>query len=85
MTLQVLVESWKVSGAYNSLVEPATEAYIKIAESIIGSNLPQILREVYLLFNGGWTLDLFFSLEPDPLDDNDLGLTNANEQYIKAH
>ena len=64
MTLQALVESWKVSGAYNSLAELATEADIKKAESIIGSKLPQILREVYLLFNGDGLWIWFFPSNP---------------------
>ena len=82
MTLQTLVESWKTSGAYNSVEDPATEADIKKAEAIIGAQLPTSLREVYPLFNGGWTLDLdFFPLDASP--DEELAVTNANELFIE--
>ena len=49
ITLQTLVESWKTSGAYNSVEDPATEADIKKAEATIGAPLPTSLREVYQL------------------------------------
>ena len=54
----------------------------KQPEGKIGATLPQPLREVYLLFNGGWIWDLdFFLLEPTP--DEDLAVINANEKYIE--
>ena len=82
MTLQTLVESWKTSGAYNSVEDPATEADIKKAEAIIGAQLPTSLREIYPLFNGGWTLDLdFFPLDASPGEE--LAVTNANELFIE--
>ena len=43
MTLQTLVESWKTSGAHNSVEDPATEADIKKAEATIGAQLPTSL------------------------------------------
>ena len=81
MTLQTLVESWKTSGAYNSVEDPATEAGIKKAEATIGAQLPTSLREVYQLFNGGWIWELdFYQLD---LNEHGFGLVNANEKYIE--
>ena len=80
MTIQTLFDAWKVSGAYHSMKPPATEADICAAEEKIGTTLPQSLREVYPLFNGGWAFKLrFFPLTPD----QDLAVTNANEKYIE--
>ena len=74
MTIQTLFDSW--SEVDPSVAPPATEAEIQAAEAKIGATLPSSLREVYLLFNGGWWWELnFFPLEPD--------LTNANEMYIE--
>ena len=81
MTIQMLVEAWKVSGAHHSMNPPAPEAEIQAAEAQIGTTLPQPLREVYPLFNGGWALDLdFFPLFPPP---EHYALTNSNELYIE--
>jgi hypothetical protein len=81
MTLQTLVESWKTSGAHNSVEDPATEADIKKAEATIGAQLPTSLREVYQLFDGGWMWDLdFYQLD---LNEHGFGLVNANEKYIE--
>lgn len=81
MTLQTLVESWKTSGAYNSVEDPATEADIKKVEATIGAQLPTSLREVYQLFDGGWMWDLdFYQLD---LNEHGFGLVNANEKYIE--
>ena len=81
MTIQTLLDAWKASGVYTSIEPPATEAEIQAAEEKIGATLPQSLREVYLLFNGGWTWELeFFPLEPTP---KDYGLTDGNEQFIE--
>ena len=81
MTIQTLLEAWKVSGAHHSMNPPATEAEIQAAEVQIGTTLPQSLREVYPLFNGGWALDLdFFPLFPPP---EHYALTNSNELYIE--
>ena len=81
MTLQTLVESWKTSGAHNSVEAPATEADIKKVEATIGAQLPTSLREVYQLFDGGWMWDLdFYQLD---LNEHGFGLVNANEKYIE--
>ena len=88
MTIQMLVEAWKVSEAHHSMNPPATETEIQAAEEKIGVTLPAPLREVYLLFNGGWALELliriemhFFPLTPTP--DEDLAVINANGKYIE--
>ena len=82
MTLQTLFDAWQASGAFASVEAPATEAEIQAAEKKIGATLPKLLREVYPLFNGGWTLDLdFFLLDASP--DEKLAVTNANELFIK--
>ena len=82
ITLQTLVESWKTSGAYNSVEDPATEADIKKAVATIGAPLPTALREVYQLFDGGWMWDLdFYQLD---LNEHGFGLVNANEKYIES-
>ena len=84
MTLQTLINAWNMSGQYQSINSPVTEAEIQAAEAKIGARLPQTLREVYRLFNGGTSFEMdFLSLEPAPLDDDDRGLTNANEQSIE--
>ena len=81
MTIQTLVEAWKVSGADHSMNPPATETEIQAAEKKIGTTLPQPLREVYQLFNGGWFWELnFLPLEPTP---KSYGLTRGNEQFIE--
>ena len=82
MTLQTLAESWKTSGAYSSVEDPATEADIKTAEATIGAQLPPSLREVYPLFGGGWMWDLdFYQLD---LNEHGFGLVNANEKYVES-
>ena len=81
MTIQTLIDCWAKSGQFYDLSPPATEAEIQAAEARIGTQLPTSLREVYPLFNGGWTLDLDFS----PLDaspEEELAVTNANELFI---
>ena len=60
MTIQMLVEAWKVSEAHHSMKHPATETDICAAEAKIGTTLPKLLREVYLLFNGGLGLAIGF-------------------------
>lgn len=82
MTLQTLIDVWNVSSAHRSMNPPAPEAEIQAAEAKIGAQLPTSLREVYPLFNGGWTLDLdFFPLDASP--DEKLAVTNANELFIE--
>ena len=82
MTIQTLLDAWKVSGAHHSMNPPATEVEIQAAEEKIGATLPKPLREVYPLFNGGWAWELyFFPLAPTP--DEDLAVINANEKYIE--
>ena len=81
MTIQTLVEAWKVSGADHSMKSPATEGEISAAEKKIGASLPYALHTVYPLFNGGWALGLdFFPLFPPP---EHYALTNSNELYIE--
>ncbi len=80
MTIQMLVEAWKVSEAHHSMKPPATETEIQAAETKIGTTLPPPLREVYQVFNGGWAFELkFFPLFPPP---EHYALTNSNERYI---
>ena len=82
MTIQTLVDCWTKSGQFQAVNPPATEAEIQAAEAKIGAQLPTSLREVYPLFNGGWTLDLvFFPLDASP--DEELAMTNANELFIE--
>ena len=88
MTIQTLANAWKVAGADRSWNPPATEAEIQAAEERIGATLPAPLREVYLLFNGGWALELLISIEMNffplaPTPDKDLAVINANEKYIE--
>ncbi len=64
MTIQMLVDVWKVSGAHHSMKPSATEADIRAAEAKIGVTLPPLLREVYPSFNGGWTWGLCFFPRP---------------------
>ena len=67
MTIQRLFEAWQATEIDPSVNPPATEAEIQATENKIGTTLPLLLREVYLLFNGGWTLELcFFLLNPRP-------------------
>ena len=81
MTIQMLVEAWKVSEAHHSMNPPATETEIQAAETKIGTTLPPPLREVYPLFNGEWALGLdFFPLTPPP---EHYALINSNEKYIE--
>ena len=81
MTIQTLFDAWQASGAFALIEAPATEAEIQAAEEKIGTTLPQPLREVYPLFNGGWFWELnFLPLEPTP---KSYGLTRGNEQFIE--
>ncbi len=81
MTIQTLLDAWKASGVHTSIEAPATEAEIQAAENKIGATLPNLLREVYPLFNGGWAWELdFLPLEPTP---KSYGLTRGNEQFIE--
>ena len=81
MTIQMLFDAWKGSGAFASIEAPASEAEIQAAEEKIGATLPNLLREVYLLFNGGWAWQLdFFPLTSPP---EHYALTNSNEKYIE--
>ena len=78
MTLQILLDAWRTSGAYYDVEPPATEAEIQAAEATIGAQLPTSLRGIYSLFNGGWIWDLqLFPLDANP--DEELAVTNANE------
>ena len=81
MTIQTLIDCWVKSGQFHDVNPPATESEIQAAEEKIGTTLPQPLREVYPLFNGGsiWAL-VFLPLEPTP---KDYGLTRGNEQFIE--
>ncbi|MYE88630.1 SMI1/KNR4 family protein [Candidatus Poribacteria bacterium] len=82
MTLQILLDAWITSGAFHDVNPPAPEAEIKTAEEKIGTPLPQLLCEVYQLFNGGWWWDLefFTALEPKRYF---YSLTDGNEQFIE--
>ena len=81
MTIQMLLDAWKVAGAHLSINPPATGMEIQAAEEKIGTTLPYPLRAVYPLFNGGWALELnFFPLNPPP---EHYALTNSNELYIE--
>ena len=81
MTIQTLIEAWQATEIDPSVNPPATETEIQAAEAKIGTTLPKSLREVYLLFNGGWYWELdFFPLEPPP---KDFGLTDGNEKFIE--
>ena len=82
MTIQTLLDAWKASGAHTSIEAPATDAEIQAAEQKIGTTLPQPLREVYLLFNGGWMCDLefFTALEPKQYF---YSITDGNEKFIE--
>ena len=81
MTIQMLFDAWQATEIDPSVNPPSTEADIQAAEQKIGTTLPQSLREVYPLFNGGWALDLnFFPLFPPP---EHYALTNSNELYIE--
>ena len=81
MTIQMLLDAWKVAGAHLSINPPATETEIQAAETKTGTTLPPPLREVYPLFNGGWAWELdVFPLFPSP---EHYALTNSNELYIE--
>lgn len=82
MTIQTLLDTWITSGAFHDVNPPASEAEIQAAEEKIGTTLPQSLREVYQLFNGGWLWDLefFTALEPKRYF---YSLTDGNEQFIE--
>ena len=81
MTIQILFDAWKVSGAHHSMKPPATETDICAAEAKIGAQLPRPLREIYSLFNGRWAWELdFFPLTPPP---EHYALINSNEKYIE--
>lgn len=81
MTIQTLFDAWITSGAHHNVQTPATESEIQAAETKIGVALPELLCEVYQLFNGGWMWDVdFFSLEPPPKGHV---LTEGNETYIE--
>ena len=82
MTIQTLLDAWRSAGAYHDVQTPATEAEIQAAEAKIGATLPNLLREVYQLFNGGWAweLEFFTALEPKPYF---YSLTDGNEKFIE--
>ncbi len=81
MTIQTLFDAWQATEIDPSVNPPATESEIQAAEQKIGATLPQSLREVYQLFNGGWFWELdFLPLEPTP---KSYGLTRGNEQFIE--
>ena len=81
MTIQTLFDAWQATEIDPSVNPPATESEIQAAENKIGTTLPQPLREVYQLFNGGWFWELnFLPLEPTP---KSYGLTRGNEQFIE--
>ena len=81
MTIQMLFDAWKGSGAFASIEAPASEAEIQAAEEKIGATLPNLLREVYLLFNGGWAWDLDFYPLNFPPENSSFALANANEKH----
>lgn len=83
MTIQTLFDAWQATGIDPSVNPPATEAEIRVAEEKIGASLPAPLREVYLLFNGGWfwELEFFTALEPKGYS---YILTEGNEQFIES-
>ena len=54
MTIQMLFDVWQATEEDPSVNPPATEAEIQAAEEKIGAPLPNLLREIYQLFNGGW-------------------------------
>ena len=83
MTIQMLLDTWKVAGAHLSIDPPATETEIQAAEEKIGATLPQSLREVYPLFNGGWAWELDFYPLNIPSDNSPFAVTNSNEKYIE--
>ena len=81
MTIQTLFDAWQATEIDPSVNPPATESEIQAAKNKIGPTLPQSLREVYQLFNGGWFWELnFLPLEPTP---KSYGLTRGNEQFIE--
>ena len=82
MTIQTLFDAWQATEVDPSVNPPATEAEIQAAEKKIGTTLPQLLREVYQLFNGGWwwELEFFTALEPKPYF---YSLTDGNEKFIE--
>lgn len=69
MTIQMLVDVWKVSGAHHSMKPPATEADIRTAEA----------KSIRYLMEVGLG-DCVFSPRPPP---DHYALTNANEKYIE--
>ncbi len=82
MTIQTLFDAWQATEIDPSVNPPATESEIQAAAKKIGTTLPQPLREVYQLFNGGWWWDLefFTALEPKRYF---YSLTDGNEQFIE--
>ena len=83
MTIQMLLDTWKVAGVHLSINPPATETEIQAAEATIGATLPNLLREVYPLFNGGWAWELDFYSLNFPADYSPFALVNSNEKYIE--
>ena len=81
MTIQRLLDAYPSARAHHDVNPPATEAQIQAAEAKIGAQLPSALREIYLLFNGGWAWELdFFPLAPPTQYE---ALTHSNEQFIE--
>ena len=83
MTIQTLFDAWQATEIDPLVNPPATEAEIQAAEEKIGATLPQPLREVYQLFNGGWAWELDFYPLNFPPDNSPFALTNSNEKYIE--
>ena len=83
ITIPKLIGAWLASGAEHTAKPSATEREIRSAEARIGATLTDPLREVYILWNGGWMLELnFLALEPNPPEEP-WGLTNETENFIE--
>ena len=83
MTIQTLFNAWQATGQNPSVNPPATAAEIQAVENKIGTALPPLLREVYLLFNGGWAWELDFYPLNFPPENSWFALANANEKHIE--
>ena len=83
MTIQMLFDAWKASGAFALIEAPGTESEIQAAEQKIGAQLPRPLREIYSLFNGRWAWALDFYPLNFPPEHSSVVLANANEEYIE--
>lgn len=83
MSVQKILDAWIGSGAAHLPDGTAAEEAIESAERKIGGRLPEPLRELYGLVNGGWTMELsLLPLERDPPME-DWCLTRLTEQWIE--